>query len=71
MPDAFSEAVVVKVLEETGKFPSYSYNRIAGRLCAQGLRISGSGVRKIWERRGLSRCNDRRLWRERKTNEGI
>lgn len=64
MPNAFSEAVVERVLEETRKFPSYSYNRIAARLCVQGLKISGSGVRKVWERRGLGRKADRRRWME-------
>jgi transposase len=62
MPNAFSEAVVEQVLGETRKFPSYSYTRIADRLRRQGLRISGSGVRKIWERREISRRDDRRRW---------
>lgn len=62
MPNAFSEAVVNQVLEETRRFPSYSYMRVADRLRRQGLRISGSGVRKIWERRGISRSEERRRW---------
>jgi len=62
MPNAFSEETVAKVLEETKNFPSYSYTRLAERLRAGGLSISGSGVRKIWERNGLTRKNDRSLW---------
>lgn len=69
MPNAFSEAVVDQVLEETRKFPSYSYNRIAERLRTQGLKISGSGVRKIWKRKGLNRGTDRRVWSQRELNQ--
>jgi transposase len=64
MPNAFSSEIVEQVLELTRRFPSYSYNRIAARLQSEGMRISGSGVRKIWERRGLHRSADRRLWKE-------
>jgi transposase len=63
MPNAFPEEIVAKILEETRNFPSYSYNRLAAHLRALGLAISGSGVRKVWNRHRLSRRSDRALWR--------
>ncbi len=54
MPNAFSEEIIAKVLEETKNFPTFSYKRLAERLRAEGLAISGSGVYKIWKRHHLT-----------------
>jgi transposase len=70
MPNAFSAEVVEHVMEKTKKFPSYSYNRIADLLRKEGLKISGSGVRKVWRRCGLNRAVDRYRWLAREAKEG-
>jgi molybdenum-dependent DNA-binding transcriptional regulator ModE len=59
MPNAFSEEVIRKILEITRKFPSYSCQRIAFKLHKDGVVASGSGVRKIWKRHGLTTCQQR------------
>jgi transposase len=59
MPNAFSEAMVARILEETRNFPAHSYERIAARLRTLGLAVSGSGVYKVWKRHGLTRREKR------------
>lgn len=59
MPNAFPESVVQKVLEETSKRPRWSYVSLGSWLRRQGMIISNSGVRKIWERAGLTRREQR------------
>lgn len=53
MPNAFAEEIVHRILELSSRFPSYSSRRIAHRLGRDGLVVSDSGVRKIWQRHGL------------------
>lgn len=61
MPNAFSEEIIRMILETTSRFPSYSCQRIAGKLRVGGLTVSGSGVRKVWKRHGLTRREERLL----------
>ena len=60
--NAFSESTVNEVLELTRRFPTYSYPRIAEMLRERGLRISNSGVQKIWRRNGLTNRLSRLCW---------
>ncbi len=53
MPNAFAEEIVRRILEISCRFPSYSSRRIAHRLGRDGLVVSDSGVRKVWQRHGL------------------
>lgn len=70
MPNAFDEEKTAKVLDMTRRYPSYSYNRIAQQLQLSGVSVSGGGVRKVWDRQGLTRKLARFLWLEKETQEG-
>lgn len=59
MPNTFAEEIIRKILELTSHFPSFSCERIAHLLRAEGVRASPSGVRKIRKRFGLTRKVDR------------
>ncbi|HEU5117447.1 MAG TPA: IS481 family transposase, partial [Isosphaeraceae bacterium] len=70
MPNAFAEEMVQKVLDMTRRFPSFSYVRVARQLQLEGIAISGGGVRKVWDRQGLTRKLARYLWLEKESQEG-
>jgi transposase InsO family protein len=70
MPNAFDEEMTAKILDMTRRYPSYSYNRIAQQLQLSGVSVSGGGVRKVWDRQGLTRKLARFLWLEKETQEG-
>jgi len=59
MPNAFSHEVVQRILEVTRVFPSYSCTRISVKLRESGVVASGSGVRKVWMRHGLTEKEER------------
>lgn len=70
MPNAYAEDLVQKILAKTRECPSYSYTRIANELQLTGVAVSGPGVRKVWERHGLSKRLARFLWLEKEVAEG-
>ena len=53
MPNEYPQQIVDKILNMTRQFPAYSYVRIAVQLQIEGVSVSASGVRKVWERNGL------------------
>ncbi len=70
MPNAFPAAVIESVLDLTRRYPSYSYLRIAKLMNQKEIRISGSGVQKIWRRAGLTDARSRYRWLETQAHEG-
>lgn len=70
MPNEYPQEIVGKILDMTRQFPAYSYVRIAGQLQIEGVSVSASGVRKVWERNGLVKKLSRYLWLEREVSEG-
>ncbi len=70
MPNAFSEDVIRQILEMTLRFPSYSCERIRLRLLASGLKVSGSGVRKVWKRFQITRKDERVIRLRRLVEQG-
>ena len=70
MPNEYPQEIVDKILAMTRQFPAYSYVRIAGQLQIEGVSVSASGVRKVWERNGLVKKLSRYLWLEREVSEG-
>jgi len=70
MPNETPPEIVTKILEMTKKYPSYSYNRLANELQMAGVGISGTGVRKVWARHGLTQMLDRYLWLEKEVDKG-
>ena len=70
MPNEYPQEIVDKILAMTRQFPAYSYVRIAGQLQIEGVSVSASGVRKVWERNGLVKKLSRYLWLEREVSAG-
>lgn len=64
MPNAFPPSTVSQILEMTSTYPNESYLGIAARLIQQGVKVSGSGVRKVWRRAGLTDRSSRLKWIE-------
>lgn len=70
MPNEIAADIETKILDHTRENPSYSYNRIAGQLQLLGIAISGTGVRKVWQRHDLCRKLSRYLWLEKEVSSG-
>lgn len=70
MPNAYSEALVKQILDKTRQMPGSSYNQVALALQLEGVAVSGSGVRHVWERHRLARRLARYLWLEKEVSEG-
>lgn len=70
MPNTISEALEVKILDMTRRYPSYSYQRISNQLQLENVPVSGPGVRRVWERHGLTKRLGRYLWLEQEVSSG-
>lgn len=53
------EVIENRILTYSLEFPSHGQKRVAGELAAEGLRISGGGVRCVWIRHGLASQQNR------------
>jgi len=70
MPNEYSEDLIRRILEYTRENPSYSYSRIARELQLQGVSVGATGVRRVFDRHGLTHRLGRFLWLEKEVSEG-
>jgi transposase len=63
MPNKTPPEIEAHIVKLSLEHPKLSYLRIGEMLNQAGIKISGSGVRKVWKRHGLSRYEDRELKR--------
>lgn len=67
MPNQTLSELEQRILEMTGRFPTCTYVRISGQLRLNGVGVSPSTARAVWQRRRLTLHIHHLFWLEKKT----
>ncbi len=62
MPNRTSAAMESVILLKTAKNPSFSYVRLAGHMNREGIAVTPTMVRYVWQRVGISTRSARIQW---------
>jgi hypothetical protein len=71
MPNRTPDLIEDKILLKTYGNPSVSYNRIAGHMTLEGISVTPSMVRYVWQRHGLSTRSARIRWVKRRNGHTV
>jgi winged helix-turn helix protein len=69
MPNRTAAPLVDKILLNTRTNPTISYLRLAGYMKSEGINVTPTMVRYVWERHGLSTRSARLRWVKRRNGQ--